>query len=233
MKVQLRSLIKSSSLGRIAHALSIALGYKVWRTKNVRHDRKQFLYGDQVNKLAQYKWFKQQGISALEFTTDSAVAGKWIVDGHVVIARHTLTGSQGHGIEICDGNNGVPQHCPVYTKYKPKKREFRVHIFKNTVVTIVEKRRKNNWQGDKKDAKIRNLANGYVFCQDVQLTEALRARIEQVSLAASKVCGSDFRGVDVAYNEKNDDVFVIEVNSAPGIEGSNVQKYIQVMKQYV
>ena len=121
------------------------------------------------------------------------------------------------------------QHCPVYTKYKPKKREFRVHIFKDKVVTIVEKRRKKDWAGDKSDAKIRNLANGYVFCQDVQLTDQLRQRIEEVSLAASKVCSSDFRGVDVGYNEKHDDVFIIEVNSAPGMEGSTIKDYVEAI----
>jgi D-alanine-D-alanine ligase-like ATP-grasp enzyme len=54
-----------------------------------------------------------------------------------------------------------------------------------------------------------------------------------VALAAAKVSPSDFRGVDIGYNEKKDELFVIEVNSAPGIEGSNVNKYLDAMVQYV
>lgn len=236
MKVQLRSSIKSNSLKRIALALSKALHYKVFRTKKIRVDRKQFVYGDLVNKLEQYKFFKQHGLSAIDFTTDQALAQKWLDDGYVVFGRKTLSGSEGKGIVIFEPNKDGPilhHQVQVYTKYKPKKREFRVHVFKDKVVTIVEKRRKNNWEGDKSDAKIRNLANGYVFCQDVELTNQLRQRIEQLALASSQVCGSDFRGVDICYNEKHDDVFVIEVNSAPGIEGSNVDKYVQVMTKYV
>jgi glutathione synthase/RimK-type ligase-like ATP-grasp enzyme len=238
MKVQLLSTkngMKSGSLKRLAVALTKVLGYKVFRTTDVRPDRKQFRYGDLVNKLEQYKWFQKHGLSALEYTTDSVQAAKWGKEGHVVFGRKLLNASCGDGIVIIEPKTLYEgaQMCPVYTKYKPKKREFRVHVFKDKVVTIVEKRRKTDWNGDKKDTKIRNLANGYVFCQNVELTEKLRERINQLSLAASKVCSSDFRGVDVAYNEKLDDVFVIEVNSAPGIEGSNVDKYVETIKEYV
>jgi hypothetical protein len=229
--------MKSGSLKRIAQALTAIFGYKVWRTTQKKAKRKQFLYGDLVDKLTQYKFFKEKGLSALDFTADNQEAHKWVQQGHVVFGRKTLTGSEGKGIVVFDGGEDQkwPNEttCPVYTKYKPKKREFRVHIFKDKVVTIVEKRRKKDWQGDKKDAKIRNLANGYVFCQEVVLTEALRKRLEECALAASKVCSSDFRGVDVGYNEKHDDVFIIEVNSAPGIEGSNVDKYVKAIQQYV
>lgn len=238
MKVQLLSTkngMKSSSLKRLAVALTNTLGYKVWRTINKRTDRKQFRYGDLVNKLDQYKFFQKNNISSFDFTTNSVEAANWGKEGHTVFGRKLLNSSCGHGIVvIVPGTVYEGQHmCPVYTKYKPKKREFRVHIFKDEVVGIVEKRRKKDWQGDKSDAKIRNTENGYVFCQDVELTDALRAKIQQVALKASKVCSSDFRGVDIGYNEKKDDVFVIEVNSAPGIEGTNVDKYVQVIKKYL
>lgn len=244
MKLQLLSTkngMKSGSLKRLSIALTDALGYKVWRTTGVRKDRKQFRYGDLVDKLQQYKWFKEQGLSALDYSTSFEDAYKWLKEGHTVFGRTLLNASCGDGIVVFtpkdlendDGGLFHETNCKVYTKYKPKKREFRVHVFKDKVVTIVEKRRKKDWNGDKSDAKIRNLANGYIFCQEVELTDNLRKRIEEVSLHASKVCGSDFRGVDVGYNEKHDDVFIIEVNSAPGIEGSNVDKYLKAMLQYV
>jgi glutathione synthase/RimK-type ligase-like ATP-grasp enzyme len=239
MKVQLRctkSGLKSGSLKRIAEALSTVLGYKVFRTTEKRANRKQFVYGDLVDKLAQYKWFKEKGLSALEFTTSADEADAWVSKGHAVFGRKLLNASCGDGIVVIEsGSKSTVEntHCPVYTKYKPKKREFRVHVFKDKVVTIVEKRRKTDWKGDKSDTKIRNLANGYIFCQEVDLSEKLRARINSLAVESSKVCSSDFRGVDLGYNEKHDDLFVIEVNSAPGIEGSNVGKYIEVMKGFV
>ena len=240
MKVRLLSTktgLKSASLKRLALALTKALGYKVWRSTQQKPKRVHFTYGDCVDKLTQYKWFQKAGLSSLEFTTSPADAHKWVQQGSVVFGRRLLTASCGHGIEVFDGgeDDGWPldnNPCPVYTKYKPKKREFRVHVFKDKVVAIVEKRRKTGWQGAS-NAKIRNLANGYVFCQDTELTEVFRERVGLLAVAASKVCGSDFRGVDLGYNEKKDDLFVIEVNSAPGIEGSNVDKYVKAMVQYV
>lgn len=236
MKLQLFSTpngMKSGSLKRLAVALTNTLGYKVFRTTKVRTHRRQLRYGDLVDKLTQYRFFKEKGLSALEFTTDKFVAEQWLTDGHTVFGRKLLNASCGDGIVVSTPESTTfPENCPVYTKYKKKKREFRVHVFKDKVVAIVEKRRKANWEGQR-DSKIRNLANGYVFCQDVVLTDELKARIVALSLAAGQLCQSDFKGVDLGYNEKNDDLFVIEVNSAPGIEGSNVDAYVNAIKSYV
>jgi hypothetical protein len=225
--------MKSGSLKRLAEELTVRLGYKVWRTTGVRKDRQQLLYGDLVDKLSQYQFFKKQGLSAFDFTTDAAEAQKWLNSGICIIGRQTLTGSCGAGIVVYEPDDPVKVGgCKVYCKYKPKKREFRVHVFKNTVVAIVEKRKKKDWKGES-NPKIRNLDNGFVFCQEVELTAALKERINLLALAASKVCSSDFRGVDLGYNEKNDDLFVIEVNSAPGIEGSNVKAYCDAIVKVV
>lgn len=232
MKVQLFSTnhgMKSRSLKRLAVALSAALGYTVYRTTTPRNDRIQLRYGHQVNKLSQYKWFKQKNISSFEFTTVRAEAQAWVTEGFTVFGRETLNGQGGAGIRIFSTDNpadsAVVSPCEVYTKYKPKKREFRVHICGDKVVAIVEKKKRHDHQGPS-DSRVRNLANGFVFCQETTLTPALKAKIEATSLAASKVCSqSFFRGVDVGYNQAKDDVFVIEVNSAPGIEGTNVESY--------
>jgi hypothetical protein len=234
MKLQLLSTkngMRSSSLKRLASSLSKALGYKVFRTTTVRPHHKQLRYGDSVDKLTQYKWFQQQGLSALEFTEDQAVASCWMQDGHYVFGRRLLNASCGEGIIVyAAAHDGVTPvtNCPVYTKYKKKKREFRVHVFKDKVVAIVEKKRKSGWNGQQ-DTKIRNLANGYVFCQTVDLSESLALRISKLAKDAAAISHSDFKGVDLGYNEKNDDLFVIEVNSAPGIEGSNVDKYVKAI----
>lgn len=217
----------SQSAKRLASALSTKFGYKVWRTTKNNPKRISLTYGDPVNKLQQYQYFEQQGLSSLEYTTDVGVAGQWLDEGHTVFGRKLLNSSCGKGIVVVEGGQQGYSlvGCPVYTKYKKKKREFRVHIFKDKVVTIVEKKRKSNWQGQQ-DSKIRNLENGYVFCQEVS---NLPQGIEELAIKASKVCSSDFKGVDIAFNEKLNDLFVIEVNSAPGIEGSNIEKYVKVI----
>jgi glutathione synthase/RimK-type ligase-like ATP-grasp enzyme len=111
----------------------------------------------------------------------------------------------------------------VYTLYRKKKKEFRVHVFQDQVVAVLEKRRKKGTTGD---TKIRNTANGYVFCrEDVTEPEGIR----ELALKASKVTSSDFKGVDIGYNEKLNQLFVIEVNSAPGMEGTTINDYIEAI----
>ena len=230
MKLQLHhslSTKRSQSLKAIAVGLSTAKKRKIWRTAKLNPKRNNLFYGQSVNKIVQYNYFKANNIPALEFTTDIAQAGAWLDDGHTVFGRTLLNSSCGKGIVVIeDGGNGYELvNCKVYTKYKKKKREFRVHVYKDTVVAVVEKKRKKEFTGER-DTKIRNLANGYVFCQTVvDEPEGLRT----LALRAAKVSPSHFRGVDIGYNEKKDELFVIEVNSAPGIQGSNVTAYINTI----
>ena len=214
----------SLSLKLLAQALSQQLGYKVLRTTKVNPKRVQLKYGNSTDKLSQYKWFQQQGLSALEFTSDPSEAAMRVHEGKTVFGRRYLNSSCGKGIVIYEPtNSNIIEGCPVYTVYKKKKREFRVHVFQGAVVSVTEKKRKTGWT-DARDTKIRNLANGYVFCQEVtNEPEGLR----ELALQAAAVVQSDFKGVDIGYNEKKNDLFVIEVNSAPGICGSNINKYVQ------
>lgn len=219
----------SQSAKRVAEALSQQLGYKVWRSKTPKPKRTHLRYGDLKDKIYQYNWFTQNSIEALAYTTSHQEACAWVANGSIVVCRALTRSSAGKGITIVEAPGPVPV-VPVYTIYRKKKKEFRVHIFKDQVVQVLEKRRKADWTGDKSDAKVRNLANGYVFCSSgVVEPDGLRA----LALAASKVTTSDFKGVDIGYNEKLNELFVIEVNSAPGIEGSNVQRYVEVIKQNV
>lgn len=214
----------SASLKRLAEALSAKLGYKVWRSTKEKANREHLYYGQGVDKLTQYQWFAKQGLSALEFTEDPGVAEQWRKDGHVVFARSLLNSSCGKGIHIFDETSIEGFYFPVYTKYKKKKREFRVHLFRDEVVAVVEKKRRSNWNGQR-ESKIHNLANGYVFCSCQDEPEGVR----ELAIAAGKIVSSDFKGIDIGHNEHYNDLFILEVNAAPGIQGSNVDKYVKTI----
>lgn len=215
----------SNSLKRLQQGLSNAAGYKVFRAKYPRAQRKNIVYGDCKDKISQYAWFASQGIPALDYTTSHEEAKAWAqADGQVVFARLLTRSSEGKGIVVCETPESVPV-APVYTKYKKKKKEYRVHIFQQQVIAVLEKRKRKGFEHDR-DTRIRNTANGYVFCRDnVVEPEGLR----ELALKASNVTNSDFRGVDIGFNEKFNELFVIEVNSAPGIEGSNVDAYVKAI----
>lgn len=225
-KIQLYSTnLVSGSLRRLAQLLSQRLGYKVLRTSRVRPNRTQYRYGDLKDKIFQYRWFTDNNLPCPEWTVDRAVARQWIMDGFVVFCRTLTRSSEGRGIVVAETvDQLVP--APVYTKYTKKKREFRVHIFKDKVVGVLEKRKRAGWENER-DTRIRNTANGYVFCRHIGTN--LPAGTRELALAARAVTQSDFVGVDIGYNEKRNHLFVIEVNSAPGIEGTNVHDYVDTI----
>ena len=227
-KIQLRSTnLKSGSLKRIAQALSERVGYRVLRTRFVNLRRKQYEYGNLIDKCNQYRWFVTNGIPCPEFTFERGTARNWLADGGVVFCRTLTRASEGRGIVVAETDDQLVD-APVYTKYTKKKREFRVHIFKDQVVQVVEKRKRAGWT-ENRDTRIRNSANGYVFCRDIcNIPDGLH----ELALKASRVTHSDFKGVDIGYNELKDQLFCIEVNSAPGIEGSNVTDYVNTILNY-
>lgn len=227
-RIQLLSTnLKSGSLKRIAQGLTSRVGYKVLRTRRVNPRRTQYSYGNLIDKCNQYRWFSNNAIPCPEFTFERSVASNWLADGNIVFCRTLTRASEGRGIVVAETVDQLVD-APVYTKYTKKKREFRVHIFKDQVVQVVEKRKRAGWTGER-DTRIRNSNNGYVFCRDVS---SIPAGLHQLALQASRVTNSDFKGVDIGYNELKDQLFVIEVNSAPGIEGSNVDDYVNTILSY-
>lgn len=214
--------LKSKSLKLLAEALTTKLGYKVWRSNTIKPNRKHIRYGDCKDKLYQYQWFESNKIQGLPYTTSKETVNSWLQEGSTVVARTLLHSSEGKGIIVFSNEDTTP-NAPVYTKYLKKKREYRVHIFNDKVVSVLEKRRKKGVEGD---TKIRNTANGYVFCrEDVTEPEGIR----ELALKASKVTDSHFKGVDIGYNEKLNQLFVIEVNSAPGMEGTTINEYVEAI----
>jgi D-alanine-D-alanine ligase-like ATP-grasp enzyme len=45
--------------------------------------------------------------------------------------------------------------------------------------------------------------------------------------------GLDFGAVDIIYNEKNNRWVVLEVNTAPGLSGETLNRYVEMIKELV
>jgi RimK-like ATP-grasp domain len=226
MKLRLVSKkLGSNSLKALQQGLSTKLGYKVWRSKTPRDNKDNLVYGDCKDKLFQYEWFAANEVPALSFTTSVEGCKQWLKEGQTVFARTLTRASEGKGIVVLEGEQVPIVPARVYTLYRKKKKEFRVHVFKGQVVHVLEKRKKKEFNGEV-NTKIRNTVNGYVFCSDnVVEPEGIR----ELALKAAKVTNSDFKGVDIGFNEKLNELFVIEVNSCPGIVNSNINRYVEVI----
>ena len=165
------------------------------------------------------------------FTTDWNVARAWFDAGLTVVGRATVTGSEGKGIVLMR-NRPLRDHAveteftprlPLYTKYFPKHEEYRVHVVKGQVIDYTQKKRRREGV----PALVRNTANGYVFTREgVVLPQGMG----DAAVKAVAKLGLDFGAVDVVYN-KNDNRFVIlEINTAPGIEGTTLTRYAQAFE---
>jgi glutathione synthase/RimK-type ligase-like ATP-grasp enzyme len=171
------------------------------------------------------------GVPTVEWTLDVDVALQWFSHGDVVVQRNTATGQGGAGIVVCDptlpGNVAPTAAGVLFTKYFKRKQEFRIHVWGNDVLDIQLKKKR---RGEEADPRIRSHNNGWVFCREGVVCP------EQVSTAAVeavRALGLDFGAVDIGWNERKQTAAVFEVNTAPGVEGTTLDRYVSKIKEAV
>jgi len=121
--------------------------------------------------------------------------------------------------------------APLYTQYVKKQKEFRVHVVFNEVVDIQEKRKRRTDNPDNpREFRVRNLQTGWVYCRE-QIDEPRELR--DLACRAIAALGLDFGAVDVIWNKKQDKCFVLEVNTACGLEGTTLANYSQLIANKV
>jgi len=188
---------------------------------------------DAGNKLATFKVLQSKGVSIPLFTTVKNDAIKWLEEGKKVVARTLLTAHSGRGAEIVTEAQTLPE-APLYVQYKRKKQEFRVHVFTGKVVDIQEKRRRHGAQDQANyDPYIRSHNKGWVFCRTGLEETPFRSRLADVAIQAVDALGLDFGGADIIYNGHEDKFYVLEINTAPGLEGTTFEIYVNALKEYV
>jgi glutathione synthase/RimK-type ligase-like ATP-grasp enzyme len=191
------------------------------------------------NKLKFFQMFQTEGQKAIipEWTDRNRVAIDWITENKDiwVVARKVLTGHSGEGIQLFDYDyavdEGIPA-APLYTKYIPKKDEYRIHFSRKTGIFF--KQRKALVRGtEKPDFKIRNLAGGFIYAnQDIETPEVVD-KVAEVFYNGMEAGGLDFGALDIIYNERQDKAYILEVNTAPGLSGRTLEAYKDMLKVYL
>lgn len=186
---------------------------------------------DAQDKLRTFKAFADKNVPCPEWTTEIGLAGKWLKKGSAVIQRNLLRSHSGKGITFIGYDEdtstpiGVLSPAPLYTRYKKKSAEFRVHMFLGNVIDVQEKRKIKDFQGEY-NQYIRSHHNGWVYCrEDIQKP----ADLHDVALQAVQALGLDFGAADIVYNQKEDKCYCLEVNTAPGLEGETVINYAKAI----
>lgn len=165
---------------------------------------------------------KDNQIHIPDWTTEREVAERWMA-WWKVCSRTVLNGNNGEGLIISDQPDDHPTTgVLLWTKYIPKTEEFRVHIFDGSVIEVQKKVWPKSKDSTGVDWTQRNYDDGFVF-QSATFREVSKDIIDQAKLAVQAV-GLDFAGVDVIKGTDGN-AYVLEINTAPGIEGSDITLY--------
>jgi glutathione synthase/RimK-type ligase-like ATP-grasp enzyme len=186
-----------------------------------------------TSKLRAFERFKAAGIPTPEWTTNIEEARQWISAGKIVVCRTLLNAHSGRGIVLLSEAMPNPLNIPVaplYVLYKKKRSEYRVHVFDGKVIDVSEKRRRNGSHILNPEGYIRNLANGWVFCRDGVVEPA---DLRDLATKAVSALGLTFGACDIIWNEHENKCYVLEVNTAPGLEGTTLQRYMEAIVQWI
>ena len=176
------------------------------------------------NKLSTFRALEgKDGIRIPVFTTDRSVAAGWLRDGVGVVCRTKLSGHSGDGIVLCLAPDQEIPAAPLYVQYVKKQKEFRIHVAFGEVIDVQEKRKRKELPPEfDTNYQVRNHQTGWVYCrEDIQIPPGLC----EMGTRTVQQLGLEFGAVDIIFNAKQNNLYVLEVNTAPGLEGSTVEKY--------
>lgn len=164
-----------------------------------------------------------------EYTTIYQTAVDWVMAGKIVLNRTQLNGHSGAGIVVAARVEDVIVGCPLYVAYRKKKREYRVHVAFGQVIDVQQKRKRNDYVGEV-DYAVRNHHTGWIYARES--VEASEVR-DAIAIHAVALLDLDFGAVDIIYNEHDNQYLVLEVNTAPGLEGTTVAKYTEAFTRRI
>ena len=177
-----------------------------------------------LNKVQQYERFKNQKVLAPRYFTNETDARQ--SDCKTLFARTLINSTSGKGIIEFNREDERYPTAPVFVEYVPKKAEYRVHVFNSVVIDVQQKRKKREFDKDSRNTRVRNLQNGYVYTRDgVTLPDVGT----DLAIRAVNAVGYSYGAVDIIYNEKRDQYYVLEVNSRPGLMGTTLDKYTEAI----
>lgn len=186
-----------------------------------------------VCKLTTLSMLRDAGVSVVPFTSDRSEAESMLQNGKVMC--RTLTRASG-------GNGIVVARCvddmvgaPLYTKYVPKRHEYRVHVLKGKAVCVQQKRRRNGASSGGNTSLIRNAANGWVYAVNnvVFVNDDVRASVIAEACRAVAALHLDVGAVDILVGRDDNRAYVLEVNTAPGLESPTViEAYVKEMVRW-
>lgn len=196
------------------------------------------------NKLLACQAMRGRMVRMPDWTTSRNAASDWVADGSTVVARTVLNGHAGRGIVLVKDLNEMVD-APLYTRYIPKKSEYRVHVVASVIIDVTRKVLREDYPNKEQvNWMIRNHDNGFIFQRyNNAHRDAMGNPKEELhccppdvkiqALNAIRALNLDFGAVDVIYNVKHNRAYVLEVNTAPGIADTACSRYANRLRDYI
>lgn len=198
----------------------------------------------------------------IPFCTDYQAAANLVAQGGRVFARTELNGHSGSGIHLMASeqegdirailkvreNNLMPVHivqqeepsralenCQLFTQgITGRRTELRIHVVRDKVVlSQVKLRKEGHADNPNSNTIVRNVDSGWVYGVNTVEEFAGLEACKEAAIKAVKAVGLDFGAVDIVYKHQGDKVYVLEINTAPGLaeEGSSLEAYATAFKE--
>jgi glutathione synthase/RimK-type ligase-like ATP-grasp enzyme len=129
--------------------------------------------------------------------------------------------------DLKDVLSGDPEVLYVAQEFIPNDRDYRLIVMGGEVKIVIMRKRKSA------DTHLNNTSAGAegTFLELDDVSDEMKLLAVR---AADAVGRTEFAGVDIIVDSENGSMYVLEVNKSPQIEtGSNVEKKIQAMAQYL
>jgi len=191
---------------------------------------KPYAVANAANKLITFKRLEQCDIRTVPYLhdLDEAIGFLNSKEDRVVYCRTKVKGCQGDGIVMARSPDELVE-AQLYTGglIDIKRKEFRVHVFKGMVLHVQQKRRRNGYKENPTFSDtIRNTNGGWIFgIKDVEIADETK----DLCVRAVEALALDFGAVDVLQTP-NGKGWVLEVNTACGLEGTTLTKYVDAIR---
>lgn len=164
-----------------------------------------------VNKIKAFSRMQEFGVRTVPWTTDIAVARRWMEEGARVFGRTKVKGKDGEGLRECRDDLDL-DGVKLWTKFIPAVKEYRINLVHEMFEYTTACQRKvplDNYTGTL-NPDIKTSGNGYGF---KYVTQNIPDDVLDQADNALSALDLDFGGVDVLWDGTR--AWVLEVNTAP------------------
>jgi glutathione synthase/RimK-type ligase-like ATP-grasp enzyme len=146
-----------------------------------------------------------------------------------IMIRDSLCSYGGRGITVVKNMdefiaNWVPGYY--WTRFIKMPFEYRVHLLGGKIARIFKKIKET--EGDEEDLPVRNVGHGYHFSLQ-NASSFVQDRIEPIVNEVYSVLPGNYMALDIGWDRENQKYFVMEANSAPGLNTRTAKDYAEYL----